>query len=191
MLQAETGKPGKQLLPQHKRTFSNKRVVCIEYMKLAEDDGCEIFRCAVSHSCVSIPHSVQIASMSTTRYGPRFRPKMKAEVPTPRQTPIHELWVQEFSIFNNRRDAAFRWIAQSLQTIFDPRPITKRTTVTTAQQTTWLKDTAPLAARNGRIQHSYKLFVDILSAYLECLKVSRGPATIAPIDLVMMIDLVF
>ena len=36
-----------------------------------------------------------------------------------------------------------------------------------------------------------KLLVDTLSAYPECLKVSRGPATIAPIDLVMMVLLVF
>ena len=41
------------------------------------------------------------------------------------------------------------------------------------------------------MQHSYKLLVDTLSAYPECLKVSRGPATIAPIDLVMMVLLVF
>ena len=122
---------------------------------------------------------------------------MKAEAPTPRQTLIHDL-VQEFSMplrnlgFNDRRDAAFRWIAQSLQTILDPRLIIKRSTSTTAQQTTWLKDTAPLdPAWKKRVQHSYKLLIDTLSAYPECLKVSRGPATIAPIDLVMMTLLVF
>ena len=126
-----------------------------------------------------------------------YAEKMKAEAPTPRQTLIHDL-VQEFSMplrnlgFNDRRDAAFRWIAQSLQTILDPRPIIKRSTSTTAQQTTWLKDTAPLdPAWTKRVQHSYKLLIDTLSAYPECLKVSRGPATIAPIDLVMMTLLVF
>ena len=47
----------------------------------------------------------------------------------------------------------------------DPRPILKRTTATTAQQTTWLKDTAPLdPAWMKRAQHSYKLLVDTLSA---------------------------
>ncbi|KAI9452686.1 hypothetical protein BJY52DRAFT_1291929 [Lactarius psammicola] len=163
----KAGKPGKQLPAKYKRMFSNKQIVCIEYMEITEDDEREIFR------------------------------KMKAEAPTPRQTLIHEL-VQEFSMplrslgFNDRRDAAFRWIAQSLQTILDPRPIIKRTTATTAQQTAWLKDTAPLDPTwKKRVQHSYKLLIDTLSAHPECLKVSRGPATIAPIDLVMMIVLVF
>ncbi|KAH9033794.1 hypothetical protein EDB85DRAFT_2144749 [Lactarius pseudohatsudake] len=125
-----------------------------------------------------------------------YAEKMKAEAPTPRQTLIHEL-VQEFSMslrslgFNDRRDAAFRWIAQSLQTVLDPRPIIKRMTSTTAQQTTWLKDTAPLDAWKKWVQHSYKMLIDTLSAYPDCLKVSRGPATIAPIDLVMMVLLVF
>ena len=89
-------------------------------------------------------------------------------------------------------DAAFHWIAQPLQMILDPHPIIQRTTTTTVQQTTWLKDTAPLdPAWKKRVQHSYKLLVDTLSAYPECLKVSRGPATIAPIGLVMMVLLVF
>ena len=126
-----------------------------------------------------------------------YAEKMKAEAPTPRQTLVHEL-VAEFGTplrslgFNDRRDAAFRWVAQSLQTILDPRPIIKRTTTTTSQQTTWLKDTAPLdPAWKKRVQHTYKLLIDTLKAYPDCLKVSRGPATIAPIDLVMMVLLVF
>ncbi|KAH9054858.1 hypothetical protein EDB87DRAFT_1644608 [Lactarius vividus] len=175
----KAGKPGKQLPPKYKRMFSNKQIVCIEYMEITEDDEREIFR------------RVQLGMALN------YAEKMKAEAPTPRQTLIHEL-VQEFSMslrslgFNDRRDAAFRWIAQSLQTILDPRPIIKRTTATTAQQTTWLKDTAPLdPAWKKRVQHSYKLLIDTLSAYPECLKVSRGPATIAPIDLVMMVLLVF
>lgn len=126
-----------------------------------------------------------------------YAEKMKAEAPTPRQTLIHEL-VSEFAMplrnlgFNDRRDAAFRWIAQSLQTILDPRPIIKRSTTTTSQQTTWLKDTAPLdPAWKKKIQHTYKLLVDTVVAHPRCLKVTRGPATIAPIDLVMMVLLVF
>jgi hypothetical protein len=126
-----------------------------------------------------------------------YAEKMKAEAPTPRQTLVHEL-VSEFAMslrnlgFNDRRDAAFRWIAQSLQAILDPRPIIKRTTTTTSQQTAWLKDTAPLdPAWKKRVQHTYKLLVDTLVAHPNCLKVTRGPATIAPIDLVMMVLLVF
>jgi len=41
------------------------------------------------------------------------------------------------------------------------------------------------------VKHSYKLLVDTISKHPECLKVSRGPATIAPIDLVMMALLVY
>jgi hypothetical protein len=126
-----------------------------------------------------------------------YAEKMKAEAPTPRQTLIHEL-VSDFAMplrnlgFNDRRDAAFRWIAQSLQTLLDPRPFLKRTATTTVQQTTWLKDTAPLdPAWKKKIQHTYKLLVDTLVAHPDCLKVSRGPTTIAPIDLVMMVLLVF
>jgi hypothetical protein len=37
------------------------------------------------------------------------------------------------------------------------------------------------------VHHSYKLLIDMLSAYPECLKVSCRPATIAPINLVMMV----
>ncbi|KAF8263209.1 hypothetical protein EI94DRAFT_609661 [Lactarius quietus] len=175
----KAGKPGKQLPAKYKRMFSNKQIVCIEYMEITEDDEREIFR------------RVQLGMALN------YAEKMKAEAPTPRQNLIHEL-VQEFSMplrslgFNDRRDAAFRWIAQSLQTILDPRPIIKRTTATTAQQTAWLKDTAPLdPAWKKRVQHSYKMLIDTLSAYPECLKVTRGPTTIAPIDLVMMVLLVF
>ena len=89
-------------------------------------------------------------------------------------------------------DAAFHWIAQPLQMILDPHPIIQRTTTTTVQQTTWLKDTAPLdPAWKKRVQHSYKLLVDTLSVYSECLTVSRGHTTIAPIDFVMIILLAF
>jgi hypothetical protein len=126
-----------------------------------------------------------------------YAEKMKAEAPTPRQTLVHEL-VTDFGLslrtlgFNDKRDAAFRWIAQSLQVILDPRPIIKRSTTTTSQQTAWLKDTAPLdPAWKKRMQHTYKLLVDTLVTYPNCLKVTRGPATIAPIDLVMMALLVF
>ena len=41
------------------------------------------------------------------------------------------------------------------------------------------------------MEHSYELLVDTLSVYPECLKVSRGHATITPIDLAMMVLLVF
>ena len=126
-----------------------------------------------------------------------YAEKMKAEAPTPRQTLVHEL-VSGFAMslrnlgFNDRRDAAFRWIAQSLQTILDPRPIIKRTATTTSQQTTWLKDTAPLdPAWKKRVQYTFKLLIDTLVAHPDCLKVTRGPSTIAPIDLVMMVLLVF
>jgi hypothetical protein len=126
-----------------------------------------------------------------------YAEKMKAEAPTPRQALVHEL-VAEFGTslrtlgFNDRRDAGFRWVAQSLQTILDPRPILKRSTTTTSQQTTWLRDTAPLdPIWKSRVHNTYKLLLDTLSVYPECLKVTRGPATIAPIDLVMMVLLVF
>jgi len=126
-----------------------------------------------------------------------YAEKMKAEAPTPRQTLVHEL-VSEFGMplrtlgFNDRRDAGFRWIAQSLQTILDSRPFLKRSTFTTAQQTAWLKDTAPLdPAWKKRVHHTYKVLVDTLTAHPNCLKVTHGPATIAPIDLVMMVLLVF
>ncbi|KAI0289070.1 hypothetical protein BC826DRAFT_640390 [Russula brevipes] len=173
------GKIGKQLPTKYKRMFANKQIVCIEYMEISEDDEREIFR------------RVQLGMALN------YAEKMKAEAPTPRQTLVHEL-VAEFTMplrslgLNDRRDAAFRWIAQSLQTILDPRPITKRSTTTTTQQTTWLKDTAPLdPAWKKRVQHAFKLLVDTLAVYPECLKVTRGPATIAPIDLVMMVLLVF
>lgn len=61
------------------------------------------------------------------------------------------------------------------------------TSSTAAKQTTRFKYTAPLdPAWRQRVQKSYKLFVDTISTFSECLKVTRGPATIAPIDLVTM-----
>ncbi|KAH9033790.1 hypothetical protein EDB85DRAFT_1052514 [Lactarius pseudohatsudake] len=155
-------KPGKRLPPKSKRIFSNKQIVCIESVG-SEDDECRLFR-------------------------------LKAEAPTLLLNFIHGL-VQEFSMhlrflgFNDQRDAAFRWITLSLQTTLDPRPIVMRTTATAAAQlTTWLKDSALLDPPwKKRQQHSYKLLIDTLSEYSECLKVSHGPATIAPIDLVMMV----
>ncbi|KAH9957584.1 hypothetical protein BC827DRAFT_1224453 [Russula dissimulans] len=175
----KSGKTGKQLPAKYKRMFANKQIVCIEYMEISQDDEREIFR------------RVQLGMALN------YAEKMKAEAPTPRQTLVHEL-VADFGMplrslgFNDRRDAGFRWIAQSLQTILDPRPIAKRSTTTTSQQTTWLKDTAPLdPAWKGRVQHTYKLLIDTITAHPDCLKVTRGPATIAPIDLVMMVLLVF
>ena len=43
----KSGKPGKQLPPKYKRMFSNKQIVCIEYMEITEDDEREIFRVRV------------------------------------------------------------------------------------------------------------------------------------------------
>jgi len=175
----KSGKTGKQLPAKYKRMFANKQIVCIEYMEISADDEREIFR------------RVQLGMALN------HAEKMKAEAPTPRQTLVHEL-VADFAMplrslgFNDRRDAAFRWIAQSLQTILDPRPIAKRSTMTTSQQTTWLKDTAPLdPAWKNRVQNTYKLLIDTITAHPDCLKVTRGPVTIAPIDLVMMVLLVF
>ncbi|KAI0247544.1 hypothetical protein BJV78DRAFT_1285460 [Lactifluus subvellereus] len=69
--------------------------------------------------------------------------------------------------FNAQRDTAFRW-------------------------TTWLKNAAPLdPAWKKRVQHTCKPLIDTLKAYPDCHKVSRGPVVIAPIDLVMMVLLVF
>ena len=74
----------------------------------------------------------------------------------------------------------------------DPHPIIKCSTLMTTQQTTWLNNTTSLdPAWKKSVQHLYELLIDTLSAYLECLKVSCRPATIALIDLVMMTLLVF
>jgi hypothetical protein len=178
--------------------FANKQIVCIEYMEISENDEREIFRVRFDHVQLAFcgthaPYSQRVQLGMALNYAE----KMKAEAPTPRQTLVHEL-VSEFVMplrtlgLNDRRDAAFRWIAQSLQTILDPRPIIKRSATTTSQQTTWLKDTAPLDPTwKKRVQHTYKLLVDTLATHPNCLKVTRGPATIAPIDLVMMVLLVF
>jgi hypothetical protein len=54
-----------------------------------------------------------------------FAEKMKAEASTLRQTLVQE-FVAEFGMslysfgFNDWRDVAFCWVAQSLQTILDP-----------------------------------------------------------------------
>ncbi len=40
----KAGKQGKQLPAKYKRMFSNKQIVCIEYMEITEDDEREIFR---------------------------------------------------------------------------------------------------------------------------------------------------
>ena len=194
----KTTKPGKQLPAKYKRMFANKQIVCIEYMEISEDDEREIFRVRFDRVQLAFcgtdaPYSQRVQLGMALNYAE----KMKAEAPTPRQTLVHEL-VSEFAMplrnlgLNDRRDAAFRWIAQSLQTILDPRPIIKRSATTTSQQTTWLKDTAPLDPTwKKRVQHTYKLLVDTLATHPDCLKVTRGPVTIAPIDLVMMVLLVF
>ena len=177
--------------------FANKQIVCIEYMEISEGDEREIFRVRFNVSDTLLAKFTAYSQRVQLGMALNYAEKMKAEAPTPRQTLVHEL-VSEFAMslrnlgFNDRRDAAFRWIAQSLQTILDPRPYIKRSTTTTSQQTTWLKDTAPLdPAWKKRVKHTYKLLVDTLVAHPNCLKVTRGPATIAPIDLVMMVLLIF
>ncbi|KAI9438912.1 hypothetical protein H4582DRAFT_2098188 [Lactarius indigo] len=68
--------------------------------------------------------------------------------------------------FNDRRDVTFYWNAQSLQVTLDSRPIIKFTTATAAQQTTCLKNSAPLDPTwKRRVQRSYKLLIDALFAW--------------------------
>ena len=178
--------------------FANKQIVCIEYMEISEDDEREIFR--VRFRCVRFPlYKIYTPCSQRVQLGValNYAEKMKAEAATPRQTLVHEL-VAKFGTplrdlgFNDRRDAGFRWIAQSLQTILDPRPIINRSATTSSQQTKWLKDDAPLdPAWKKKVQHTYKLLLDTITAHKDCLEVTRGPTTIAPIDLVMMVLLVF
>jgi hypothetical protein len=40
----KAGKTGKQLPTKYQRMFSNKQIVCIEYMEITQDDEREIFR---------------------------------------------------------------------------------------------------------------------------------------------------
>ncbi|KAH8995981.1 hypothetical protein EDB92DRAFT_111668 [Lactarius akahatsu] len=103
-------------------------------------------------------------------------------MPTPRQTLIHEL-VQEFSMHlrslgsNDRRNAAFRWIMPSLQSVSGTSHHQAHDCDDGA--TIWLKDTVPLdPAWKRRAQCSYKLLIDKLSAYPEGLELSHEPATI-------------
>jgi hypothetical protein len=175
--------------------FSNEQIVCIEYMKITEDNKYEIFRVPPTHIFIIIvPHSSKLAS--TIWHGPQLHREDESGSPDPTASTHSRACPRichapTLAGFDDRRDAAFRWIAQSLQTNLDPRPILKRTTSTTAQQTTWLKDTAPFdPAWKLRVQYSYKPLIDTISAYPECLKVTRRPA-IAPVDLVMMVLLVF
>jgi hypothetical protein len=75
--------------------------------------------------------------------------------------------------------------------ILDPHLIIKRTTAT-SQQTALLKDTAPLDPTwKSRAQHAYGLLLDTLTAYPNCLKVSRGTSTVETINPVMAVLLVF
>ncbi|KAI9432332.1 hypothetical protein H4582DRAFT_2061850 [Lactarius indigo] len=68
--------------------------------------------------------------------------------------------------FNDRRDVTFYWNAQLLQVTLDSRPIIKFTTATAAQQTTCLKNSAPLDPTwKRRVQRSYKLLIDTLFAW--------------------------
>jgi hypothetical protein len=66
--------------------FSNKQIVCIEYMEITEDDEREIFR------------RLQLGSMALN-----YAQKMKAEAPTPRQTLVQEFSMPLRSLgFNDR-----------------------------------------------------------------------------------------
>ncbi|KAI0247546.1 hypothetical protein BJV78DRAFT_1244821 [Lactifluus subvellereus] len=131
--------------------------VCIEYVEISEDDEREIFRMRRDH--IRLLRSIHTVCSWRVQLGmaPNYAEKMKAEDPTPRQTLVHELVAESGTPlrgFNDRRDATFRWVAQSLQTILDPRPIIKCMTTTTSQQTTWLKNTAALdLAWKKPVQH--------------------------------------
>ncbi|KAI0245517.1 hypothetical protein BJV78DRAFT_1365328 [Lactifluus subvellereus] len=154
----KAGKPGKQLPAKYKRMFANKQIVRIEYMEISEDDELGVYN---------------------------LRPPLHGRL----SCTDSSLSLGRHSLgFNDQRDAAFRWVAQSLQTIIDPRPLIKRTTTTASQQTTWLKDTAPLVRRGRSVCNTRSSYSSIRSKHI---RVSRGPATIAPIDLVMMVLLVF
>lgn len=75
--------------------FSNKQVVCIEHIEIAEDDECEIFRYVASHSCVFNFQFCSIIEPEYTSAWPSITPEDESgsanTAPTPRQTPIHEL----------------------------------------------------------------------------------------------------
>ncbi len=63
----KAGKPGKQLPAKYKRMFSNKQIVCIEYMEITEDDEREIFR--VRPVLIVLFYSLFLITASTTWYG--------------------------------------------------------------------------------------------------------------------------
>ena len=143
----------------------------------------------------SSSHCVQIAS--TTRIALNYAKKMKAEAPVLRQTLIHEL-VQEFfhatSFPRIQRPTRRRIPLDRTVTPDDPRLASHHLTHDRDDRATDHMAHRYCAARPSmEVARTalLKLLVDMLSAYPECLKVTRGPATIAPIDLVMMVLLVF
>ncbi|KAI0067416.1 hypothetical protein BV25DRAFT_1987816 [Artomyces pyxidatus] len=170
-------KPTATELPvKYKRLFANKQIVCIEYSNLTDDDEREIFR------RVQLGVALNAAE------------KMKAEQKTERQELVQRLVSDHIGTleqldFNTKRGTTFRWIAQAIYTT-SKYPHAKAST-TSAQLTKWLADPEHVDEDFAEdIQETIQLLVSVITADKECLKVTKGPTTVAPVDFVMMVVLV-
>lgn len=119
---------------------------------------------------------------------------MKAEQKTARQELVQSLVSDHIETlekldFNTKRGTTFRWIAQAIYTT-SKFPHAKAST-TSAQLTRWLADPEHVdEAFAEDIKETIQLMLDAITADKDCLKVTRGPTTVAPVDFVMMIVLV-
>jgi len=169
-------------------------------MEISEGNKPGIFRvrcdpCSTlsQSSYLFVPQHVQLGM--TLNYAK----KMRAEAPILQQTLIHEL-VSKFAMplrtlgFNDQQDTGFS-LDHSIPTD-DPRLATIYQTLhhhhgSTDHLVQGHRAAQPSMEEVGATT-TYKLLVDTLTTHLNCLKaVTHSPTAIAPINLVMMVLLVF
>ncbi|KZV68188.1 hypothetical protein PENSPDRAFT_687461 [Peniophora sp. CONT] len=168
-----------QLPPKYKNLFGTKQIVCIEYFDLDENDEREIFR------------RVQLGMALNDAE------KMKALARNMKTELVQDLtnnYTERLADlgFRTARDTVYRWIATACFHI--RRGSDAKTSTTPNQLNKWL---AEEGGRNAMtevmaegIRESMEKFMDIIEMP-GSLEVSSGPRTLAPVDFVMGMYLVY
>ncbi|THH15459.1 hypothetical protein EW146_g5020 [Bondarzewia mesenterica] len=162
------------ILPErYRRLFANKQVVCIEYHDLTEDNEREIFR-RVQLGMALTPAEKNARGGANTSTGacsgcghPIYGAIRGVEVLNQTRSII------SMGSSHNRHDC---WIPG------------QKTAMTAKQITKWLADpSVPDSNLVQKVYQSFEVAIGLVEGDRSFLKVTQGPNTVAPADLVMMI----
>ncbi|KAA1476388.1 hypothetical protein DENSPDRAFT_843331 [Dentipellis sp. KUC8613] len=166
-----------QLSEKYKKLFQNKQIVCIEYSDLSDEDEREIFR-RVQLGVALTPAEV----MRAESYSPRVQLV---------ESIVDAYMPRLDGVFNQKRGAPFRWVAQSLF-MLQNWPLPRHIATSKDGLQKWVKDAVPVDSDFvDKSKDAFQILTDLVIEDSTLLHVTKGPPKIAPIDLVAMITLIY